>query len=277
MYFKKLTGPQIGSLVLATMKPRVDAATLRKAMRIRWPNKCKILGTSTKVRKSLKKKALTAVVYLAPAEESVVYGGRPMCSFYTIGCASACLGTKKRLAMDYGYNSKAWKTLLWLYRPDIFKVLIDHEISLLENRAKRNGWQSAVRLNGTSDELWEIKFPEIFKNHPATVFYDYTKIEQRMYKKLPANYSLTFSRSEDNEDAVERVLDNGGNVAVVFNNLPKAMRNGYKKYSVCNGDITDYRPSDKHNVIVGLSIKSDAKDDSGFFINNGEIPKRKRA
>ena len=75
-----------------------------------------------------------------------------------------------------GTNAKAWKTLLWLYCPDLFKAMLIREIGILENRARKQGLIPGVRLNGSSDVVWERSFPEVFKRFPGVTFYDYTKI-----------------------------------------------------------------------------------------------------
>lgn len=77
-----------------------------------------------------------------------------------------------------------------------------------------------------------------------------------MTKKLPKNYYLTFSMSENNKDITMDLLSKGYNVAIVFgirneNELPKF----YKGYPVINGDETDLRFLDGKNVIVGLKYK----------------------
>ena len=275
----RLTGEEIRTCVLAAMIDKgVDGDSLAKAWAVRWPLHPEILGTSQKIEKGEKINVLTSIVYLAPATESVAYGGCNMCPLASAGCAKACLGANsKRLKMSYGSNSKAWKTLLWLYRPDIFKALLMKEIGLLRGRAHRKGMTPAVRLNGSADIVWEVHFPEIFKAYPDVVFYDYTKIKSRFYRQLPVNYHLTFSRSECNhEDAIE-LLAAGFNVAVVFENLPMAVESGFAGFPVFNGDETDYRPSDPKGVVVGLAVKADVHDDSGFIVNNGPRPKKVRS
>ena len=58
----------------------------------------------------------------------------------------------------------------------------------------------------------------------------------------------------------------GANVAAVFSHTLPATYLGYK---VVDGDLTDYRPEDGKNVIVGLIAKGPAKKDrSGFVIQN---------
>ena len=167
-----------------------------------------------------------------------------------------------------GTNAKAWKTLLWLYCPDLFKVMLIREIGNLEKRAHNQGLIPGVRLNGSSDVLWERSFPEVFKRFPGVTFYDYTKIAARFRTRLPANYHMTFSRSEENDAQAIELLRHGVNVAVVFTDLQKALRTGYKGRKVINGDETDCRPIDPKGVIVGLSPKGHAKDDTGFFVDN---------
>ena len=88
---------------------------------------------------------------------------------------------------------------------------------------------------------------------PNIQFYDYTKIKKRILKylnnKYPKNYYLTFSMHETNNNDCMEVLNQGGNVAMVFRkNLPTT----YKGYQVVSGDISDLRFLDPNNSIVGL-------------------------
>ena len=82
--------------------------------------------------------------------------------------------------------------------------------------------------------------------------------------EMPANYHLTFSRSESNEPLVAAVLASGGNVAVVFRGkLPKK----WKNKRVVSGDESDLRFNDPKNVVIGLVEKGKAKKDfSGFVV-----------
>jgi hypothetical protein len=62
---------------------------------------------------------------------------------------------------------------------------------------------------------------------------------------------------------VHAVIAAGGNVAVVFNELPET----YLGKPVINGDESDLRFLDPKGVIVGLKAKGKAiKDDSGFVV-----------
>ena len=120
----------------------------------------------------------------------------------------------------------------------------------------------------TLGELDGSKFID-FAKWPEIQFYDYTPNTPRMIQflrgKLPSNYHLTFSRKENNQAAVETIAAMGGNVAVVFDELP----NTYLGKTVVNGDETDVRFLDGKNVIVGLKAKGKGrKDSSGFVVKS---------
>jgi len=75
---------------------------------------------------------------------------------------------------------------------------------------------------------------------------------------------LERSRSENNADAVQNVLNAGGNVAVVFRGL---LPSTWQGKTVVNGDESDLRFLDLSNVIVGLVEKGLAKkDETGFVV-----------
>jgi hypothetical protein len=150
------------------------------------------------------------------------------------------------------------------------------EIERLRRKAERKGVRLAVRLNGTSDLAWERIAPQLFTIFPTVQFYDYTKGIERMLRFVnarscgpvgawPANYDLTFSRSEDNESDCRRVLDAGGRVAVVFDVIPPT----YYQLPVVDGDASDLRFLDP-SLPIGLVAKGRAKRDrSGFVVRGG--------
>jgi hypothetical protein len=111
---------------------------------------------------------------------------------------------------------------------------------------------------------------------PHIQFYDYTKVTKRALAhaqgKLPKNYHLTFSLSEDNDSNARAVLGAGGNVAAVFHDLPHAVGHGYHLVGgylaerVTNGDDSDLRFLDLAGVIVGLKAKGKARKDTSGFV-----------
>lgn len=95
---------------------------------------------------------------------------------------------------------------------------------------------------------------------PDVQFYDYTKRANR--RDLPANYHLTFSLSEDNDERAQIALENGLNVAAVFRALPET----FLGRKVVDGDESDLRFKDERGVIVGLKAKGDARKDTSGFV-----------
>ena len=134
----------------------------------------------------------------------------------------------------------------------------------------------------------EMKLKTIMDEFPDDIFYDYTKEISRCDDNsrnradktcktfTPSNYGLTFSRSETNQKLVEKAMDRGQNVAVVFDNregLPKTW-NGRR---VINGDDSDLRFMDPKRVVVGLLAKGRARggrDTSGFVVYDGTLSQR---
>ena len=85
---------------------------------------------------------------------------------------------------------------------------------------------------------------------------------------MPPNYHLTFSRSETTkDDTVKSILQNGGNVAVVYGDALPVWDFGAE---VINGDETDLRFLDPRGKVVGLLYKRTVvkKDETGFVLTN---------
>jgi hypothetical protein len=182
--------------------------------------------------------------------------GVNICPQATAGCAEACL-----FGSGFGgmFNSvelaRMNKTNYFLADRKGFLMQLYNEISAIVKKYENKEEKVCIRLNGTSDLSWEkfkvIDGKSLMELFPSVQFYDYTKNHFRFNSPLPANYHLTFSRSESNEEHVERILAKGYSVAVVFDELPEA----YKGYTVINGDLSDLRFEDQKNVVVGLKYK----------------------
>ena len=125
--------------------------------------------------------------------------------------------------------------------------------------AHRHGKLAAVRLNVFSDIPWE-RFLDLDR-FPDIQFYDYTKVAARL-GRTPANYYLTFSRSENNEPQARQSLAKGFNVAVPFRDPPAR----FLGHPVIDGDTHDYRFLDPKGVIVGLKPKGLAWHDTTGFV-----------
>lgn len=147
-------------------------------------------------------------------------------------------------------------------RQEFFHQLINDIYAGIAYAEKRK-MTPCFRLNATSDIEWEkleaMPGINIFDLFPNVIFYDYTKIPNR---KSPANYHLTFSRSEDNMIFVFDAILAKQNVAVVFHTVPEVWNNR----KVVNGDETDLRFLDPRGVFVGLKAKGKAKTDKTGFV-----------
>jgi hypothetical protein len=157
------------------------------------------------------------------------------------------------------------KTRYFFENREAFMEDLVSDIMRAVNYARRKGLTPVFRLNGTSDLSWE-KYPtrygakNIFDQFPTLQFYDYTKVLGRKVAGID-NYHLTFSAADGNDSDVARAIEQGMNVAVVFDKLPDT----YMGKTVFNADDTDLRFLDPKGVILGLKAKGRAKkDESGF-------------
>ena len=225
----------------------------------------KLLGVNSdaKTTKGTKYGYLTGILYLAPAKQS----GFEVCPSRSVGCTEACLYTSGHGSFQNVKDARIRKTQ-WLFndRPGFLQAL-RADVKALVKKAEKQGLVPCVRLNGTSDIGWEGVANDLMAEFSNVQWYDYTKIQARMMRylegKMPSNYYLTFSKSENNWDKCLEVLKHGGNVAAVFNKLPET----FMDYAVIDGDKSDLRFLDPFNVIVGLKAKGMArKDKSGFVI-----------
>ena len=241
--------------------------------------------SNAKLRKSAGGEWLLYGLSLAPAKVS----GHQVCASSSAGCRKACIFTSGCGGYPSVSLARIARTRAWFQKRGEFKEKFLEELGNAERLAERRGRRLGVRLNVFSDIMWENIFPEVFTEFPEVTFYDYSKHFERMMKfcrgdSFPANYYLTFSRSENNWDQCHEVLKAGRNVSVPFtinqvmhpeNNVPLPKR--YKGFKVFNGDETDLRFLDPQGVIVGIKTKGMGFwDDSGFTVNVFKKSKMKR-
>ena len=268
---------ELGSTQLTSKKECNESnlmAAGRKAIALQQPqtlsfNPVKfLLSKGTTNVKTAKNDLRTFILYLAPAD---IIGSHNLCPFASAGCKAACLYTAGRGRFSNVQTARINKAKYWAYSREQFYIQLTNEILKINTSALKTGEKIAIRLNGTSDidhldlikRYTGIDFLLPFYNN--LFFYEYTKNPNIVNKYFDTNYKITFSRSETNEKIALKVLNNGGNVAAVFNGPLPETWNGYK---VIDGDLTDLRYFDPANVVVGLKAKGQAKKDfSGFVIN----------
>ncbi len=210
-------------------------------------------------------------IHFAPARIS----GYQVCSSASEGCTTACLYTSGHGRFTRTQDARIAKTRRFFEeRPEFLTELVKH-VEAAIRKAKRLQLTPAFRFNLTSDVRWElvpvmvkgVQYENIMAAFPQVQFYDHTKHTNR--RNIPANYHLTFSRSESNDGDVEEMFFQGYNVAVVFDTKKgEPLPTTYKGRPVIDGDEHDLRFLDPKGVWVGLRGKGEAKkhDHNGFVI-----------
>lgn len=254
-----------------------------------------ILNMNTKMDKSTGFGFFAPGLSLAPHKMAGVMN---TCSHASLGCRSACLVSSGRAEMESNKvigairEGRVRRTLLYFYNKVAFGNLLYDAILYVIEQANQARLRPALRLNVLSDLMWEVGTPSgrrVIQDHPDIQFYDYTKIPVRMGNFLskskgmpsqwPENYYLTFSFSEANLPYVLKILEQGGNVAVPFDDsmgystdqpgwsesrVAKAiLPHQWYSYPVIDGDLYDARFYDRTyfdlhkdaGFVVGLRVK----------------------
>lgn len=202
------------------------------------------------------------ILHLLPHKLS----GKNTCSSASIGCSQHCLNTSGFGRYPSVQKGRLRKTKLLFDDRKEFERLLSKDIESFIAKCKKLKVKPVIRLNGTSDLDWEKLFPGIHSKYKEALFMDYTKIKSRMDRfldgKLSKNYHLTFSQHEKNKHHTLDVLKRGGNVAVIFDKLPRR----YLGYPVVDADKHDLRFKDKKGVVCGLLPKGRAKHDTTGFV-----------
>jgi hypothetical protein len=226
--------------------------------------------SNPKVAKNMKLGVMTFPMHLAPADLS----GFNVCPKSTKGCRAACLHTAGNPVYMAGKTrARIARTRLYFQNRPMFLELLMVEILAGIAKASRADMVPAFRLNATSDIPWErVKLPALLGGGTVAQFiishggelYDYTK---RANRKPQPGYHLTFSLAENNDSDARKALKNGQNVAVVFDVKRGApLPDKFMGFQVIDGDLSDYRPADPKNSIVGLRAKGDAIGDRSGFV-----------
>ena len=230
------------------------------------------VGADAKTIKGNGDEYMTAILYMKSYKTFIEELGKTVnpCAFAEqASCHEGCLVSAGRGKMHNVQSARERKLIQFYTNRTQFMSDLQDDIDKFTKRCLKNGQQPCVRLNGTTDIMWE-KFG-IIQDNPLVQFYDYTKIYTRVYKDLPSNYHLTLSYSEASMDYAKKInlacADTGVSMAVVFDlrwlgELPDT----YLGRQVIDGDKDDLRFLDPTNVVVGLKAKGDAKHDTSGFV-----------
>lgn len=258
--------------------------------------------SSAKAVKAEKFGYVNAIHYMSP---HTVGGVGNLCASASPGCVALCLGyhsgqaaivanADDKASKNRARLSRDLKARQFMKRRGEYMRAMALQVAKQVHAADKGGKRLCVRLNGSTDVLFEgckvildaplaakisalvgrdvaaATYPSLYALFHFVQFAEYTKHFSRMCNYLsgwlPANVSLTFSRSEENAAQCADVLARGGSVAVVFR---KVLPTTYFGFPVFDGDTTDLRHTDPPNVVVGLTAKgSKAKrDTSGFVVD----------
>lgn len=247
-----------------------------------------------KIAKGTSRGILTGVLHLLPAGEyarvaaivgDVVATLTNTCPFAG-GCKATCLNTAGRGGIPQAsYSGRPFannvqhgrykRTRMLDTDPARFVATLIRDIRTLAEYARANGYDVAIRLDGTSDLALDLRYPDLAAaiRDVGAIRYDYTKDATRALAsangETRTRYVYSLDKGAAREAAARRVLGAGGNVAVVFRvkrgrPLP-AVWNGYP---VVDGDVTDLRHLDPAGVIVGLRAKGHALTDTSGFVRD---------
>jgi len=248
-----------------------------------------LLGSSTKIDASNNagEGYLSYIQYLSPASgySRATHERKPsLCPFATKGCEAACLGVSAgRMRFTSVQRAQVKRTALYHKERDAYFACLAHEILRAKRKAEREGLRLSVRLNGTSDIIWEnipvdimgVRFRNIFLAFPDVIFYDYTKIplDYRRRALSTPNYHLTYSYTGETESLTRArdYLREGVGVSVVYTGNPDRAADAIlpSVKSRVDGDVHDMRFLDPAGSIVLLKAKGDAKRDRSGFVVRG--------
>lgn len=227
---------------------------------------------------------MTAVLYLAPWRTA----GVNLCpTAERAGCNVSCLNTagrggiaaKRATMAPYGVTvpdnaiqrARIARTRMYVENLGGFMAQLHAEVFAFIRLAERRGLTPCVRLNGTSDILWERV--ALMAAFPDVQFYDYTKLPARLslvHRRLPQNYYLCVSysgRDRTYAHSCKRAERDGASVVYVVRNADlkaEAIAAG-----CVDGDAHDLRFLDPPGSRVVLKAKGLARADrSGFVLDS---------
>jgi hypothetical protein len=203
-----------------------------------------LTSMSTKIDKSQNDEYLNAILYLEPSYNTKV------CIAASAGCRASCLVNSGRMRMQNAVDARYKRTNFLFANRDAFMAQLQAEIVVMLRKAQKQNKKLAIRLNGTSDLDWST----MYRQFPEIQFYEYTKRPDLALKMATfENVHFTFSYTERTKDeTMQKMLDRGHNVAVVFKDKVPSM---FKGIPVIDGDKHDRRFEDDKGRIVGLKLK----------------------
>ena len=211
-------------------------------------------------------------------------GAKDVCPHASKGCLSACVGNGGMSKIfDQIGETRRLKAEFWRKQPERFYSRLISEILSVIEQHKTEEFTPLFRLNAFSDIPHEKHCAELFKI-PGAHYYDYSK---DLTRQTPENYRLTYSRSENNQEKILRLLKAGLNCSIVFHEdgqfaqhaaYAQRLPQTWHGSEVIDGDISDFRYLDpqadapqQRGYVIGLRLKGGLQErrkaiETGFSV-----------
>jgi len=261
-----------------------------------WDSRRPLLSANSKLKKLLGKAQKYRAIGCAMAPFKFASAAHNLCTWATPGCIEACNGLFAGMNVTPSTRfALIGRARLYLEFRELFKAKLREEIRRFVKLCKRTGRIPAIRLNVSSDIVWERIFAEIFAEFPEVCFYDYSKALPKHRPKLPGNYTVAHSYSEKTTFSdVESIFAAGRNIIVAFDSAYNPQKHLYGALPesvvfrckatgreitkrVFNADAQDIRISalDGIDGVGGLHGKSgnsrvESAIESGFMVRHPE-------
>ena len=216
-------------------------------------------GGNTKVLKSMKTKLGTDLIRIASLS---MMPNNTLCPSRVIaGCEKPCLFTSGRGVMANVAEGRKRKTDWFMSDREGFLTQLRKEMHSFIRTCKRQGVKPVFRLNTISDVQWE-NYIDMEGEFGEAFFYDYTKLGNRLHKRMPRNYKLMFSYSPMPAYQKQVTLALGTDVPIAVvgrGEMPKT----FLGRPCINGDNSDIVNVQSGRTVVWLKAKGDAKGKAG--------------
>jgi len=191
-----------------------------------WDSRRPLLSANSKLKKLPGKAKAYRAIGCAMAPFKFASSAHNLCTWATPGCIEACNGLFAGMNVTPSTRfALIGRARLYLEFRELFKAKLREEIRLFVKLCKRTGRIPAIRLNVSSDIVWERIFADIFAEFPECQFYDYSKGMPKNRRDLPENYTVAHSYSEKTTFAdVESIFAAGRNIIVAFDSAYNPQR-----------------------------------------------------